>query len=48
MQGKAPLEALIIRRDLLLDPKPVVDEGLAVFEALKDSRSGKGCGLLGS
>jgi hypothetical protein len=37
MQGKALLEALIVRRDRLLDPEPVIGRNLAAFKALKCS-----------
>lgn len=37
MQGKALLEALIVRRDRLLDPEAVIGGNLAAFKTLKCS-----------
>lgn len=47
MQGKTLLEALIVRRDSLLDPEPVVGGSLAAFKTLERSGSGERGGLLG-
>ncbi len=47
MQGKTLLEALIVRRDWLLDPEPVVGGSLTAFKTLERSGSGKRGGLLG-